>query len=55
MQAADRTAHFGKWHLTNRETHGAPETAAVEFDAGVRSFLMASVKIELRQIRLRHN
>lgn len=24
QQAGYRTAHFGKWHLTNRDTHGAP-------------------------------
>ena len=26
------TAHFGKWHLTNRETHGAPAPSAYGFD-----------------------
>ncbi len=31
-QAGYRTAHFGKWHLTNRETHGAPEPAAYGYD-----------------------
>ena len=31
-EAGYRTAHFGKWHLTNRETHGAPEPAAYGYD-----------------------
>jgi N-acetylgalactosamine-6-sulfatase len=31
-QAGYRTGHFGKWHLTNRETHGAPEPAAYGYD-----------------------
>jgi N-acetylgalactosamine-6-sulfatase len=31
-QAGYRTAHFGKWHLTNRDTHGAPEPAAYGYD-----------------------
>jgi N-acetylgalactosamine-6-sulfatase len=31
-QAGYRTAHFGKWHLTNRETHGAPPPAAYGYD-----------------------
>jgi len=31
-QAGYRTAHFGKWHLTNRNTHGAPEPAAYGYD-----------------------
>jgi arylsulfatase A-like enzyme len=32
QQAGYRTAHFGKWHLTNRETHGAPLPAAYGYD-----------------------
>lgn len=32
QQAGYRTAHFGKWHLTNRDTHGAPTPAAYGFD-----------------------
>ncbi len=32
QQAGYRTAHFGKWHLTNRDTHGAPAPAAYGFD-----------------------
>lgn len=31
-EAGYRTAHFGKWHLTNRETHGAPPPTAYGFD-----------------------
>jgi N-acetylgalactosamine-6-sulfatase len=31
-QAGYRTAHFGKWHLTNRDTHGAPNPAAYGYD-----------------------
>ena len=31
-QAGYRTAHFGKWHLTNRNTHGAPDPKAYGFD-----------------------
>ena len=31
-KAGYRTAHFGKWHLTNRETHGAPEPPAYGYD-----------------------
>jgi len=31
-QAGYRTAHFGKWHLTNRDTHGAPAPTAYGFD-----------------------
>ncbi len=31
-QAGYRTAHFGKWHLTNRETHGAPPPEAYGYD-----------------------
>ncbi len=30
--AGYRTAHFGKWHLTNRETQGAPKPAAYGYD-----------------------
>jgi N-acetylgalactosamine-6-sulfatase len=26
------TAHFGKWHLTNRDTHGAPAPSAYGYD-----------------------
>jgi N-acetylgalactosamine-6-sulfatase len=32
QQAGYRTGHFGKWHLTNRQTHGAPEPTAYGFD-----------------------
>ncbi|CAB4545720.1 MAG: sulfatase-like hydrolase/transferase [Actinobacteria bacterium] len=32
QQAGYRTGHFGKWHLTNRNTHGAPEPTAYGFD-----------------------
>jgi N-acetylgalactosamine-6-sulfatase len=32
QQAGYRTAHFGKWHLTNRETRGAPDPKAYGFD-----------------------
>ncbi len=32
QQAGYRTAHFGKWHLTSRNTHGAPAPAAYGFD-----------------------
>jgi arylsulfatase A-like enzyme len=31
-QAGYRTAHFGKWHLTNRQTEGAPEPPAYGYD-----------------------
>ncbi len=31
-EAGYRTAHFGKWHLTNRETHGAPQPTAYGYD-----------------------
>lgn len=31
-EAGYRTAHFGKWHLTNRETHGAPPPEAYGYD-----------------------
>jgi len=31
-QAGYRTAHFGKWHLTNAQTPGAPLPAAYGFD-----------------------
>ena len=31
-QAGYRTAHFGKWHLTNRNTPGAPKPAAYGYD-----------------------
>ncbi len=31
-QAGYRTAHFGKWHLTNRDTHGAPKPEAYGYD-----------------------
>ncbi len=32
QQAGYRTAHFGKWHLTNRNTRGAPDPTAYGFD-----------------------
>jgi len=32
QQAGYRTAHFGKWHLTNRETTGAPQPEAYGYD-----------------------
>jgi N-acetylgalactosamine-6-sulfatase len=32
QQAGYRTGHFGKWHLTNRNTHGAPAPTAYGFD-----------------------
>ncbi|MEY2881307.1 MAG: Arylsulfatase, partial [Verrucomicrobiota bacterium] len=32
QHAGYRTAHFGKWHLTNRNTHGAPAPTAYGFD-----------------------
>jgi len=32
QQAGYRTGHFGKWHLTNRDTHGAPLPTAYGFD-----------------------
>jgi N-acetylgalactosamine-6-sulfatase len=32
QQAGYRTAHFGKWHLTNRNTHGAPAPTAYGYD-----------------------
>lgn len=31
-QAGYRTAHFGKWHLTNRQTHGSPAPAVYGLD-----------------------
>ena len=31
-QAGYRTAHFGKWHLTNRNTQGAPKPEAYGYD-----------------------
>lgn len=31
-EAGYRTAHFGKWHLTNRGTHRAPKPAAYGYD-----------------------
>jgi arylsulfatase A-like enzyme len=31
-QAGYRTAHFGKWHLTSRSIHGAPNPTAYGFD-----------------------
>jgi len=31
-QAGYRTAHFGKWHLTNRQTYGAPRPEAYGID-----------------------
>jgi arylsulfatase A-like enzyme len=30
--AGYRTAHFGKWHLTNRDTYGAPKPEAYGYD-----------------------
>ena len=30
--AGYRTGHFGKWHLTNRDTHGAPTPDAYGYD-----------------------
>ncbi len=33
QQAGYRTAHFGKWHLTNAQTHGAPRPEAYGYDA----------------------
>ncbi len=32
QQAGYRTAHFGKWHLTSRNIHGAPTPTAYGFD-----------------------
>ncbi|MBL9189674.1 MAG: sulfatase-like hydrolase/transferase [Opitutaceae bacterium] len=32
QKAGYRTAHFGKWHLTNRDTRGAPAPTAYGFD-----------------------
>jgi arylsulfatase A-like enzyme len=32
QQAGYRTAHFGKWHLTSRNIHGAPNPTAYGFD-----------------------
>lgn len=32
QQAGYRTAHFGKWHLTNRQTAGAPTPDAYGYD-----------------------
>jgi len=32
QQAGYRTGHFGKWHLTNRNTHGAPTPSAYGID-----------------------
>jgi arylsulfatase A-like enzyme len=32
QQAGYRTGHFGKWHLTSRNTHGAPAPAAYGID-----------------------
>lgn len=32
QQAGYRTAHFGKWHLTNADTVGAPKPAAYGYD-----------------------
>ncbi len=32
QQAGYRTAHFGKWHLTNRETRGAPTPDRYGYD-----------------------
>lgn len=34
-QAGYRTGHFGKWHLTNAETKGAPMPAAYGFDEAI--------------------
>ncbi|MCY2977456.1 MAG: sulfatase-like hydrolase/transferase [Planctomycetota bacterium] len=34
-QAGYRTAHFGKWHLTNAQTNGAPQPAAYGYDEAV--------------------
>lgn len=31
-QAGYRTGHFGKWHLTNRQTQGAPKPEAYGYD-----------------------
>ncbi len=31
-EAGYRTAHFGKWHLTNRDTQGAPKPEAYGYD-----------------------
>lgn len=31
-QAGYRTAHFGKWHLSNRDTHGAPKPETYGYD-----------------------
>jgi N-acetylgalactosamine-6-sulfatase len=31
-EAGYRTAHFGKWHLTNRQTEGAPKPQAYGYD-----------------------
>lgn len=31
-QASYCTAHFGKWHLTNRDTHGSPRPEAYGYD-----------------------
>ncbi len=33
QQAGYRTAHFGKWHLTNAQTHGAPRPVSYGYDA----------------------
>ena len=35
QQAGYRTAHFGKWHLTNRQTNGAPLPPAYGYDEAV--------------------
>ncbi len=32
QQAGYRTGHFGKWHLTSRDIHGAPPPTAYGFD-----------------------
>lgn len=32
QQAGYRTGHFGKWHLTNRQTPGAPRPGAYGYD-----------------------
>ncbi|MBN8421778.1 MAG: sulfatase-like hydrolase/transferase [Verrucomicrobia bacterium] len=32
QQAGYRTGHFGKWHLTNRDTQGAPKAEAYGYD-----------------------